>query len=249
MPGLSKWAIRRPVVALIAWVIALGAIVGLGSQLGGALNDSFSLPATESTAAQELLSSGGDGGASSGAGARIVWSPTALSSASAGGAVDPLVLSEITPVLQQIADLASVSCVTLPTRGGLGSNCPAPPAGMTPDQLKDLPQDQQQAISDAGAAFAAASSAVSPDGSVAYSDVTFVDGVVSAGDATALLAAIRSANTDQLQVGANGQGLEWAAQEPPKSEGIGIGVAIIILLIAFGSVIAAGMPIFVAVVG
>lgn len=131
MPGLSKWAIRRPVVALIAWVIALGAIVGLGSQLGGALNDSFSLPATESTAAQELLSNGGDGAAGSGAGARIVWSPTALSSTPTGGAVDPLVLSEITPVLQQIADLVSVSCVTLPTGAGLGPNCPAAPAGMT----------------------------------------------------------------------------------------------------------------------
>ena len=249
VPGLSKWAIRRPVVALIAWVIALGAIVGLGSQLGGALNDSFSLPATESTEAQELLSNGGDGAASAGSGARIVWSPTALSSASAGGAVDPLVLSEITPVLQQIADLGSVSCVSLPTGAGLGPNCPAAPVGMTPDQLKVLPEDEQQAINDAGAAFAAASSAVSPDGSVAYSSVTFVDGVISAGDATAFLAAIKGANTDQLQVGANGQGLEWAAQEPPKSEGIGIGVAIIILLIAFGSVIAAGMPIFVAVVG
>ena len=37
--------------------------------------------------------------------------------------------------------------------------------------------------------------------------------------------------------------------EPPSGELIGIVVAIIILLIAFGSVVAAGMPIFVALVG
>lgn len=243
MPGLSKWAIRRPIVALIAWVIVLGAIVGLGSQLGGELNDSFSLPETESTVAQELLTTGGDSAASAGAGARVVWSPAN------GSAVDAGVLSEITPVLQELAGLASVSCITMPTGASLGSDCPAAPAGMDPDQLQQLPVEQQQLIGDAAAAFAAASSAVSPDGRVAYSNVTFQDGLVSASDGAAFLAAVKGANTETLQVGANGQALEWAAQEPPKSEAIGIGVAIIILLIAFGSVIAAGMPIFVAVVG
>ena len=48
MPGLSSWAVRRPVFALIAWVIAMVAIVGLSAGLKGTLNDSFDLPDTES---------------------------------------------------------------------------------------------------------------------------------------------------------------------------------------------------------
>ncbi len=43
--------------------------------------------------------------------------------------------------------------------------------------------------------------------------------------------------------------LEFAGQEPPSSEAIGLLVAIIILLVAFGSIVAAGMPIVVALVG
>jgi hypothetical protein len=51
MPGLSSWAVRRPVIALIAWFIAMVAIVGLSAGLKGTLNDSFDLPDTESKTA------------------------------------------------------------------------------------------------------------------------------------------------------------------------------------------------------
>jgi RND superfamily putative drug exporter len=50
-------------------------------------------------------------------------------------------------------------------------------------------------------------------------------------------------------VGANGQVLDFAGQEPPSSELIGIIAALLILLIAFGSVVAAGLPIVVAGLG
>ena len=45
MPGLSAWAVRRPVIALLAWVVAMVAIIGLSFGLKGTLNDSFDLPA------------------------------------------------------------------------------------------------------------------------------------------------------------------------------------------------------------
>ena len=54
MPGLSAWAVRRPVIALIAWFVALVAMVGLGLTVGGKLNDSFDLPDTESKVAMDL---------------------------------------------------------------------------------------------------------------------------------------------------------------------------------------------------
>jgi len=241
MPGLSSWAVRRPVIALIAWVIAMVAIVGLSAGLKGTLNDSFDLPDTESKTATDLLMtsktdmSGVDGGAA------IVWKPAS------GTAVDPAVAATVQPVLEKIAGLGSVACVTNPFNAqgvALGKNCPkgAGPLGadaakvLTPEELKTL---------------AAASSPVSPDGKVAYATITFAGNgtKVSTADAKVILADVKALNSSTLQVGANGQVLEYAGQEPPSSEAVGIIAAIIILLIAFGSIVAAGLPIIVAIVG
>ena len=97
-------------------------------------------------------------------------------------------------------------------------------------------------------------SPISPDGHVAKSIVTFVgsgDGAdVPTETATAIITAVKAANgTDGLQVGANGQVLSFAGQEPPSSEAIGVLVALVILLIAFGSVLAAGLPLLTAIIG
>lgn len=249
MGVLSRWAVRRPVVALVSWFIAMAAMIGLGTQLGGELNDSFDLPDTESTTAQAYLSSLPEASGALGATARIVWSPAE------GTVTDPDVVQAITPVLEEIAAIPSVACVASPYpadpanpqagRATYGTDCPVvePPA--------DLPPEQAAALAPAFEAAAAATSPISPDGAVAYATVTFAgDGTeVSTEDARALLDAVRAAGTDTLQVGASGQILEFAGTEPPSSEAIGIAVAIVILLIAFGSVVAAGMPIIVALLG
>jgi RND superfamily putative drug exporter len=248
MPGLSQWAVRRPVAALISWFIALFAVIAIGINFGGTLNDSFDLPDTESTTAQELLATLGNSeidAESSGATARIVWSP------STGSAVDPEAIAEITPLLEQISQIDSVSCVTNPTdpAGSIGSACPSQSANADPAQ--QLSPEELELLEPAFAAAAAAGSAISPDGTVAYATVTFKGGMedISAGDAGVLLNLVKEANSSTMSVGASGEILEFAGQEPPSSELFGIAVAIVILLIAFGSIIAAGMPIVVAVIG
>jgi RND superfamily putative drug exporter len=244
MPGLSAWAVRRPVIALVTWVLALAGFAGLGLGLGGAYNDSFDLPDTESKVATDLLvESGTDLGGVDG-GATIVWSP------SAGTAVDPAVAGTVLPLLEEVATLKSVTCVTNPfdPRGAnLGRECTAgggidPAAAvqaLTPAELQQL---------------AAAFSPVSPDGRVAYATINFATDdsgapVVSLEDAKAILDAVGALQSESLQIGAQGQLLEFAGQQPPSSEGIGIAVAIVILLIAFGSIVAAGLPIVTALVG
>ena len=257
MPGLSQWAVRRPVQALIAWFVALGAVVALGLGVGGTLKDSFDLPNTESSAAQELLNTfvvqePDADTAEDGAGqesvpvAKVIWSP------GQGSAVDEQTMSVMLPLLADIAALESVGCVTNPVdpAGSFGIDCPEvsnpiqeAAASLTPEQLEQL----QPAIE----AAAAANSSVSPDGSVAFSTVTFKTGMddVVTSDAKALLDIVKTANSDAVQIGASGDILQFAGQEPPSSELFGILVAIVILLIAFGSIIAAGMPIVVAVIG
>jgi RND superfamily putative drug exporter len=241
MPGLSAWAVRRPVIAVISWFFLLGLLVFGGLRLGGEFNDSFDLPDTESTAAFELLSqSGADSGSLEG-GATIVWSP------SSGSAVDPEVLGQVLPVLESFSTLSSVSCVSNPVGASFGRGCAPTPDQPSPEEIATFPAEIQTALGEAARSF----STISPDGKVAYSTITFAgDGQeVSASDAKTILSGVTALNSPALQVGAGGQALEFAGQEPPSSEAIGIVVAIIILLIAFGSIIAAGMPIVVAIVG
>lgn len=242
MPFLSAWAVRRPVIALIVWLIALGAVVATGVTLGGKLNDSFELPDTESKVATDLLSQSGTDTSRIDGGATIVWSPAM------GSATDPAVAEKMLPVLQGISELGSVTCVSNPLdpRGGsLGSDCPAPALDVS--AFMSLTPEEQ-------ATLMKTFSTVSPDGTVAYATVSFkvkengeLD--VSTEDAKQIIADVKAANSEELAVGAQGQVLDFAGQEPPSSEAIGLLVAIIILLIAFGSIVAAGIPIVVALVG
>jgi len=245
MPGLSSWAVRRPVIALVAWLVALIAVVGLGVGVGGTLNDSFELPDTESTAAQKLLGELPNAGAANGATARVVWSP------SAGSAVDEAAVAKVQPLLESFAALPSVDCVSTPFGPGLGKACPPAQAGPSEADLAAMPEDQKAAFAEASKAAQQAMSPVSPDGKVAYATIAFAANgdTVPTADAKAILNGVKALNGPDLAVGANGQVLDFAGQEPPSSEGIGILVAIVILLIAFGSIVAAGMPIVVAIVG
>jgi RND superfamily putative drug exporter len=245
MPGLSSWAVRRPVIALIAWLVALITVVGLGVGLGGTLNDSFELPDTESTAAQKLLMELPNAGAANGATARVVWSPAT------GGAVDEAAVAKVQPLLESIAALPSVECVSTPFGPGLGKACPPVQTGPSEADLAAMPEDQKAAFAEASKAAQQAMSPVSPDGSVAYATISFAadGGAIPTADAKTILNGVKALNGSELAVGANGQVLDFAGQEPPSSEGIGILVAIVILLIAFGSIVAAGMPIVVAIVG
>jgi RND superfamily putative drug exporter len=96
--------------------------------------------------------------------------------------------------------------------------------------------------------FAAESAAVSADGQTAYLDVTYaLDKLTSTplDDALAVTHEVRASGVEVELTGA----LALLAQDDPSSELIGIGVAIIVLLVAFGSVVAMGLPIVTALLG
>ena len=252
MGGLSRWAVRKPWWALGAFVLFAAFILTLGRSFGGELNDSFSLPETDSLRAQQLLEQLPSGQASEAtrATANIVWSPET----DGAKAVDSVTSATVLPLLTTISALPGVACVSNPfssTGEPLGSSCPKPDAA--PD-FGTVPADQQEALKGALLATQKATSPISPDGHVAKSVVTFTgsgDGAdVPTTTSQAIIAAVKAANaTEGVEVGANGQVLEFAGQEPPSSEAIGVLVALVILLIAFGSMIAAGLPLLTAVFG
>ena len=314
---MSRWAIRHPVYALVAWLVLLVALVGGALALGDKYNNSFALPGAQSTRAQELLEAL-PAANSQDSSFQVVWSPDS------GKATDAAVKAKIDPLLKKLAEQSSVTCVVGPYQENFGRHCPKPaPAnvtaaltteanakiaealGVSSAELAELvkalpaiyplakangadlgdiasvlawlahanekdwaaiankiPKDVAKLHSavDAGTAkfneytaaaqaAADATSPVSSDGTVAYATVTLDTDALSAIDATHISNMITDANSPSLVVGANGQALAGAGAGADSNEAIGLLVAIIILLIAFGSLVAAGLPIIVALSG
>ena len=96
------------------------------------------------------------------------------------------------------------------------------------------------------------SAAVSPDGKIARINVQYAEEAqkVPRSSAEALLDLRKELSTPEFQVEAGGFIVQRAERNPPgRTELIGIGAAVIILLLAFGSVVAMGLPITIAILG
>ncbi|HYO18890.1 MAG TPA: MMPL family transporter [Dermatophilaceae bacterium] len=247
MGRVSQWAVRRPWRALLTWVGIMILVGILGVQFGGDYNDNFELPDTESTTAQELLADLTGGGAGTGAGleGQVVWR------AGSGDVTDPASQATMTELLTQLSTSPGVSCVHSPFGDSLGTQCPEPPAGQGEQgggEPEGEPAPQSPAAEGAQAHFG--QSGTSPDGTIAYATVVF-EGVsmddLSTEDVVAALDLIKEQNgSDGLEVGANGI-FTFVGGEPPSSEAIGVTVALVILLFAFGSILGAFLPIVSAV--
>ena len=201
MPGLSAWAVRRPVIALVSWLVALVVVVGLGTQAGGELNDSFDLPDTESKVATDLLAGQRNGHQPAGRRGdhRVVTGHRH------GSGPRPS-LPQIVPFLTEVAALDSVACVTNPLdpQGApLGTDCPEA-TGPDPAAMQTLTPEEQQIL-------AASFSSVSPDQTVAYATVSFVTDAngelsVSTADAKAILDGVKALNGEAARRRSAGPG-------------------------------------------
>ncbi|MBB6627795.1 MMPL family transporter [Nocardioides sp. KIGAM211] len=91
---------------------------------------------------------------------------------------------------------------------------------------------------------------VSPDGTVAYAVVTYARPSVelTSGDVDALEGVRTAAEGSGLQVAVGGDALP-VETAPPTAEIIGVVVALLVLAITFGSLVAAGMPLLTAILG
>ncbi len=96
--------------------------------------------------------------------------------------------------------------------------------------------------------FGTESAAVSADGQTVYLDVTYDLDKLTSAQLDDAVAVSNVASADDVQVELTGA-LALLAQEAPSSELIGVGVAVIVLLVAFGSVVAMGLPIVTAPMG
>jgi RND superfamily putative drug exporter len=114
-------------------------------------------------------------------------------------------------------------------------------------------QSRQQLLSGADVVditdpFAPEAAALSADGQTAYVDITYSVTTIETthlADAKSAAATTRAAGVQTEFTG----NLAYAEAEEPGSEMIGLAVAVIVLLVAFGSVIAMGLPIITALIG
>lgn len=98
--------------------------------------------------------------------------------------------------------------------------------------------------------FAVERGLVSADGRVGQVGVVLGDDFdVPLADIKSLITNVETVNDGDLTAGIAGQSIEFAATEPPKSEIFGILLAIVIMLIMFASLVAAGLPILTALIG
>lgn len=211
MGPVSRWAVRKPWWAIGTWVLLLVVIFGGAASFAGKYNDSFNLPDTESTTAQNIMVSDFGSMASVGQ-ASIVFSPKA------GTIFDPAVQAHMDKLIAEVQQIESVGSVQSPYTDPVA---------------------------------AAQEGLVSPNQEVGRIQVLFKveDTKIPLSDVQQMISDVRAANTDLISVGVSGQVFEYAGEEPPSSEGIGILVAIVIMLIMFGSVVAAGLPLLTALIG
>ena len=257
MGRISQWAVRKPWYALVTWIALMAAIIVLSIQFGGEYNDDFELPDTESTKAQELLGElSGSAGTGAGLEGQVVWSPDE------GSVSAEPVQEAMTAVLTEVSEFKGVLCVVSPygepigAPVSIGSDCPEEQAqqggqgeGEEPPPAEEPAEEPSDAAAGAMAHFG--QSGISPDDTVAYATVTFEGATFDDLDSEAILDTlepIEEQNGEEgLQVGANGV-FAFVSGEEPSSESIGVAVALVILLFAFGALAGALLPIVSAAV-
>ncbi len=167
-----------------------------------------------------------------------------------GKTTDAAPKADVTGLLTQLSTSRGVACVLTPFGAPLGSACPEQPAGQGSRESSGEGEQPQLSPQAQGALAHFGQAGVSPDGTVAYATVLFKGksfNDLNVADATAALNLVKAQNgEDGLQVGANGV-FGNVGGEPPSSEGIGVTVALVVLLFAFGSILGAFLPIVSAV--
>jgi RND superfamily putative drug exporter len=106
MSAIARWCFHHQFLVIATWVIVLTVLGVLAYGVKNNYDNSFSLPGTDSTAAQQLLAKAVP--AQAGDSDRIVWQ------VSKGTVRDPAVITKLSAVLRQISTMPEVAAVTSP---------------------------------------------------------------------------------------------------------------------------------------
>ena len=222
---VGVWCFSNPRKTVAGWVAIIVAVVVAFLVVGSAYDSRFETPDSESRSGREVLTQyfGDRAGRAGGA---IVFRAES-------GIHDPEVRAAIEGMLSEVTALEGV-IVTSPYAPEQLHQTPgggAPPPGDAPFTLHTQQGHQ-----------------ISPDGRIAYASLNLSPDI-DYGQAPEIGAEIAALAPDRpgLQVEIAGDAL--APFQTPESEFIGLAFAIVVLIVAFGSVLAMGLPIAVAGAG
>ncbi|WP_277453084.1 MMPL family transporter [Janibacter sp. DB-40] len=238
---LGRLAHRRWPAFLVGWLLVLVAIGGVATTIAKPMSDSFTIPGIPSEQAMELqqeLFPGADDPLETPAGTVVVAAPEdeRLSDPANRKAVEDL-LTALREVPQAGDPEQFVNPVTA-DRGVTQQYLASAQENGTPKEVAE--------------ANAAVVSPLSEDGRAGLIQWTFdADSVTDVEPATkdAVHAAVEDARDAGLEAAATGSGMQGMPEMGVTSELIGIGVALLVLVLTFGSLVAAGLPILTALVG
>ncbi len=238
---LGKTAYRRWPVFVVVWVLLLAGVIGVANGFAKPMTDSFSIPGIPSERAAELQEQ------------LFPNSPDAFEQATVNVVVaapegSTLADPEIAPKVQElIRDLQAVPQV--PEDAQL-----VDPVAAAEGQRQQLlaAAEENGTPAEAAEANAAALSPLSEDARVGL--ITLQLDVETPADVKpATIEAIKDVLAQTRSAGltaeANGSGLAQFVEPGGTSELIGVAVALLVLLLTFGSVVAAGLPIVTALIG
>lgn len=249
---IGKFAYRRKGVVLAAW-LALLILMGIGAAtLSGPTKDTFSIPGTPAQQAQDLMAErfpdAGEGDPMSALSARYVFAAPAgqtLESEENQAAMDA-VLAQIRQ-LEQVKDVAKAQ----PSEQAPGALVNPVAADAQLAAMAQAQAQEQGTSVDVANGNAAALSPLNADGTVGYVQVPF-DGDFAAvtpelqADVDAAAQVGRDAGLTVLISGSVAQDMSMPGG---SAELIGLGVAAIVLILTFGSLVAAGLPLLTAIIG
>lgn len=238
---LGRLAHRRWPAFLIGWLVVLVAIGGAAATMSQPMSDKFSIPGIESEQAQNLqqeLFPQTQDAFDQATGTVVVQAPEGekLSDPANSAAVDDL-LAELREAPQVGDPEQFVNPVTAA-------------AGLERQMLAEAKKNgQPQAVAETNAA---ALSPLTEDGRTGLIQWNFdVDTVtdVEQSSRDAVTEAVDDARDAGLTAEVTGTGMQGNPEMGKTSELIGIAVALLVLVLTFGSLVAAGLPILTALVG
>ncbi|MBC3186860.1 MMPL family transporter [Corynebacterium sp. zg-331] len=238
---LGHLAYRRKCPFLAFWLVLLVTLGGLAGAFAKSPASSFSIPGLQAMETQErmqeLFPESGD--------ALSTPSGTVVLHTTNGAALnDPAIAAEIDALFTDLKDtgaLTDTDSLVNPALAAQGLN-----AQMTP-QLEAQGLPKEQIVENIAALSPLSEDATTGTANITFDAPTTQD--IDSADLDAVTAALDNANSENLEVTYSGTAFTGAGEMDMTSELIGLAVAAVVLLITFGSVIAAGMPIFSAVIG
>lgn len=237
---LGKSAYRRWPIVLAVWLIAIIGVGAIAGTMSKPMSNAFSIPGIPSEQAANLQSELFPGSKTGMDQASV----TIVVAAPAGHTlIEPQYANEIQTLLTDMSDGPQMPKTPLvgPVEAAAGQ-----------EQMMVQAAEARGVPADAAKADAAALSPLSPDqrvGTINFAlDVPAVGDVKPAARA-AILDAMDAARESGLTVEASGPAMQVQEPEGMSSELLGVAVALVVLALTFGSLVAAGLPLITAMIG